>query len=40
MNIIITGAGGYIDSKAHQWLRTVVFELFGDDGAAKAAAVK
>lgn len=27
-------------SPAHQWLRTVVFELFGDDGAAKAAAVK
>ncbi|WP_425258966.1 LysR family transcriptional regulator [Rubrivivax sp. RP6-9] len=26
-------------SPAHQWLRTVVFELFGDDGAAKAAPV-
>jgi len=27
-------------SPAHQWLRTIVFELFGDDGAAKAAASK
>jgi DNA-binding transcriptional LysR family regulator len=25
-------------SPAHQWLRTVVFELFGDDGAASATA--
>jgi DNA-binding transcriptional LysR family regulator len=25
-------------SPAHQWLRTVVFELFGDDGAARPAA--
>lgn len=27
-------------SPAHQWLRTVVFELFGDDGAAKASSAK
>ncbi len=27
-------------SPAHQWLRTVVFELFGDDAAVKAAAAK
>lgn len=27
-------------SPAHQWLRTVVFELFGDDGATKVAAVR
>ncbi len=27
-------------SPAHQWLRTLVFELFGDDGATKVAAVR
>jgi DNA-binding transcriptional LysR family regulator len=27
-------------SPAHQWLRTLVFELFGDDGATKVAEVR